>query len=105
MCVIHSLFEEPWWAAHLGRHDCSWWLAAVNAPTLAASNTAARTRLGFVNAAGDLLQHLGANLELYLPMLAALVLRLLQAATCEVRQLYSGISIYTFNYINQTCLS
>lgn len=51
-----ALFAEPWWAAELGRRDGGWWLAAADAGALAA--LPARSRVGFLNAAADLLRHL-----------------------------------------------
>lgn len=51
-----ALFAEPWWAAELGRQVGGWWLAAVDAGALAA--LPARSRVGFLNAAADLLRHL-----------------------------------------------
>jgi hypothetical protein len=51
-----GMFAEPWWAAHLTRHDGAWWLRSLDASELAAMP--ARQRVGFLNAAADLLRHL-----------------------------------------------
>lgn len=64
---------------HLGQHDCAWWLHAINLPAVTAG-VPTRTGAGFVNAAADLLQHLGALLQPHLPLLASLALRLLQSS-------------------------
>ena len=77
-----GLFEEPWWAPELGSRDAAWWLAAVDVGAYAA--LPARTRLGFLNAAADLLRHLGHRLAPYLPALAALAVVALEAATAPL---------------------
>lgn len=51
-----ALFAEPWWAEHLGREPGGWWLAALDTATLAVLPS--RQRVGFLNAAADLLRHL-----------------------------------------------
>ena len=83
-----GLFEEPWWAPELGSGSAAWWLAASDARAIAA--LPARTRLGFLNAAADLLRHLGHRLAPYLPALAALVVVALEAATAPLSRAPGG---------------
>lgn len=77
-CVLCSLFPVPWWAYHLGQHDGSWWLATLQPAAL--QSMPSRQRLGILNAAHDLLKHLGHKLKLFLPEMCALVLILLEGA-------------------------
>ena len=77
-CVPCSLFPVPWWAQHLGQHSGSWWLATLQPSVL--QSMPSRQRLGILNAAHDLLKHLGHKLKPFLPEMCALVLILLEGA-------------------------
>ncbi|BDA46528.1 probable small subunit processome component 20 homolog [Coccomyxa sp. Obi] len=77
-----ALFAEPWWAAHLGQEGGGWWLAAADSAALAALPS--RQCVGFLNATGDLLRHLGHKLEAYLPEIVALLVCLLEGATASL---------------------
>ena len=57
----------------------SWWLNAVDPKQLLLLPL--RIKLGFLNAAGDLLQHLGHRLAPYLPEMSSLIICFLEAAT------------------------
>lgn len=73
-----SLFEEPWWAAYLGKRDAGWWLRVIDPKKL--QGLPGRVRIGFLNAAADLQQHLGHALKPYLPEVSAIVACLLETA-------------------------
>ena len=82
-CVC-SLFPVPWWGYHLGQHDGSWWLTTLDAAVL--HSMPSRQRLGVLNAAHDLVKHLGHKLKPFLPEMCALVLVLLQGASLNSNQ-------------------
>ena len=73
-----SLFPVPWWSEHLGQHDGSWWLDTLQPAAL--QSMPSRQRLGVLNAAHDLLKHLGHKLKPFLPEMCALVLILLEGS-------------------------
>lgn len=78
MHVWCSLFPVPWWSQQLGQHDGTWWLVTIQASAL--QSMPSRQRLGVLNAAHDLLKHLGHKLKPFLPEMCALVLTLLEGA-------------------------
>ena len=73
-----SLFEEPWWAARVGKESIAWWLGVID--TDAAAQLPLTVKLGFLNAATDMLQHLGHRLQPFLPEIVSLLLALLETA-------------------------
>ncbi len=81
---VCSLFPVPWWGYHLGQHDGSWWLTTLDPAVL--HSMPSRQRLGVLNAAHDLVKHLGHKLKPFLPEMCALVLVLLQGASLNSNQ-------------------
>ena len=79
--TTQQLFEEQGWGSELGQRGCEWWLRHIDMGTLGA--LPARTCLGFLNAAADLLRHLGHRLEAFLPELGTLLVLLLGSAGNE----------------------
>ncbi|KAL0018407.1 hypothetical protein WJX79_009395 [Trebouxia sp. C0005] len=84
-----SLFPVPWWGYHLGQHDGSWWLTTLDAAVL--HSMPSRQRLGVLNAAHDLVKHLGHKLKPFLPEMCALVLVLLQGASLNSNQTKTAV--------------
>ena len=87
--VVHivlacRLFPVPWWGHHLGRHDGAWWLRTLQPAVLHSMPT--RQRLGVLNAAHDLVNHLGHKLKPFLPEVCALVMVLLQGSSLNSDQ-------------------
>lgn len=82
-CVCR-LFPVPWWGYHLGQHDGSWWLTTLDPAVL--HSMPSRQRLGVLNAAHDLVKHLGHKLKPFLPEMCALVLVLLQGSSLNSNQ-------------------
>ena len=80
-CLLYRLFHEQGWAEHLGHESIAWWRENTDSEALVALPL--RIKLGFLNAAGDLLQHLGHRLEPFLPEICSLTLSLLEAATLK----------------------
>ena len=82
--MLYRLFPTPWWADHLGQHDGSWWLRKIDPGVL--HSMPSRQRMGILNAAHDLLKHLGHKLKPFLPEMCALVLTLLQGVSVDALQ-------------------
>lgn len=78
------LFPVPWWGHHLGQHDGAWWLRTLQPAVL--HSMPSRQRLGVLNAAHDLVKHLGHKLKPFLPEVCALVLVLLQGSSLSSDQ-------------------
>ena len=76
--VWRSLFEEPWWAARVGKESIAWWLGVIDADAVA--QLPLTVKLGFLNAATDMLQHLGHRLQPFLPEIVGLLQALLETA-------------------------
>ncbi|KAL0035339.1 hypothetical protein WJX77_001780 [Trebouxia sp. C0004] len=83
------LFPVPWWGPHLGQHDGSWWLTTLDPAVL--HSMPSRQRLGVLNAAHDLVKHLGHKLKPFLPEMCALVLVLLQGASLNSNQARTAV--------------
>lgn len=77
--AARRLFEEPWWAAYLGKKDAAWWLRVIDCEALRA--LPGRVCVGFLNAASDLQRHMGHALKPYLPEVTAIVACLLDIAS------------------------
>lgn len=75
------LFEEPWWTGHLSQEQISYWLAVIQPRQLAGFEL--RVKQGVLHALSDLLQHLGHNMQPFLPEISVLLLALLE--TTKVR--------------------
>ena len=82
--LMCRLFPVPWWGYHLGQHDGSWWLTTLDPAVL--HSMPSRQRLGVLNAAHDLVKHLGHKLKPFLPEMCALVLVLLQGSSLNSNQ-------------------
>lgn len=67
---------------HLGQEPVEWWLARLGGGA-AVAELPLRVKMGFLNAAGDLLQHLGHRLQPYLPEICSLLVCFLQSATLD----------------------
>ena len=81
---VCRLFPVPWWGYHLGQHDGAWWLTTLDPAVL--HSMPSRQRLGVLNAAHDLVKHLGHKLKPFLPEMCALVLVLLQGSSLNSNQ-------------------
>ncbi|KAK9818396.1 hypothetical protein WJX72_012002 [[Myrmecia] bisecta] len=79
---VVGLFDQPCWVAHTGAQDGDWWFAHLDRQALA--NLPLRQKLGFLNAADDLLKHLGHKLLPYLPEMLAILLCLLEHANAPL---------------------
>ncbi|KAL0044331.1 hypothetical protein WJX82_000142 [Trebouxia sp. C0006] len=83
------LFPVPWWGYHLGQHDGAWWLTTLDPAVL--HSMPSRQRLGVLNAAHDLVKHLGHKLKPFLPEMCALVLVLLQGSSLNSNQVRTAV--------------
>ena len=80
--VSRRLFEEAWWVGHLGREPVEWWLARLG-DGAAVAGLPLGVKKGFLNSAGDMLQHLGHRMQPYLPEICSVMVCLLQSATLD----------------------
>lgn len=72
------LIEAPWWSPLLASRDGAWWLTSLDPAALSALPL--RVRVGFLNAAEDMLRHLGHRLTPFLGLFAAVLVVLLEGA-------------------------
>ena len=101
---VCRLFPVPWWGYHLGQHDGSWWLTTLDPAVL--HSMPSRQRLGVLNAAHDLVKHLGHKLKPFLPEMCALVLMLLQGSSLnsnQVRLVFYRATPVTVQLLQSSC--
>ena len=87
MLLACRLFEEPWWAAHLGQEQPQFWLACTSPAAMGALPVHARQ--GAMNALKDCLARLGTRMQPFLPEVAAWVLCALRCVTLADSQVHT----------------
>lgn len=76
--IVTGGAQTPWWHDKLACADAAVWLEAVTVDSVAKCPLGRRKAL--LNTIGDLISHLGFRMQPFLPLLATLVVRTLQAA-------------------------